>query len=172
MALVVDATPGGVSSNAYATVAEATAYHEGHLYASTWTEATAAVQAQAVVMATRILDERYEWAQYPTAATQALQWPRNGVEDVLRLSAIDSSVIPSKLKEATAELARQLIDGDRTADSQVETQGVSSMTAGSVSFSFKDGIKAKVMPDAVRNMIPAWWGRLRGVGLWQPVQRG
>lgn len=172
MALTVIATPGAANANSYCTVAEADTYHEGHLYADTWTGASAAQKAQAVVMATRLLDERYAWASWPAAATQALQWPRSGVMDALYLSVIDSSTVPSKLKQAAAELARQLLDGDRTADNQVETQGVQSMTAGPVSFSFKDSVKAKVVPDAVRNMIPHWWGRLRSSGEILDVKRG
>lgn len=171
MTLTVVATPGSASANSYCTVAEADSYHEGHLYATSWTGATAEQKVAAVVMATRVLDERFAWADFPAATTQALQWPRGSVMDFLYLSFIPSTVVPQKLKEATAELARQLLDADRTADSAVETQGVSSMSAGSVSFSFKDNVRAKVLPDAVRNMIPAWWGAVRGVGGWQPVVR-
>lgn len=171
MALTVVATPGASTANSYCTVAEADTYHEGHLYADTWTNASDANKAAAVVMATRLLDERYEWVAWPTYADQALQWPREGVLDILQRTDIESNVIPAKLKEATAELARQLLDGDRTADNQVETQGVSSMSAGSVSFSFRDSVRAKVLPDAVRNMIPAWWGRLRSSTGWMPVTR-
>lgn len=172
MAVVIVATPGASNANSYCTKAEADTYHEGHPYSSTWDAATDDQKNRALVTATRLLDERYQWVSWPTDEAQALQWPRTGVMDFLYLSEIDSDAIPAKLKEATAELARQLLASDRTADSQVETQGITSMSAGSVSFSFKDSVTAKVMPDAVRNMIPSWWGRLRGAGVWQPVLRG
>ena len=162
MALVLNATPGDPAANSYCTVAEADSYHEGHLYASTWTAALTATKEAALVMATRLLDERYEWAAFPATTTQALQWPRDGsVLDVLQLSYIPSTVVPQKLKEATAELARQLIANDSTANSQVETQGLTELTVGSITLRFKDSVLAKVIPDAVKNMIPRWWGKMR-----------
>jgi hypothetical protein len=100
-----------------------------------------------------------------------LDWPRAGLLDIHEWNALDEDTVPDDIKDATAELARQLMDSDRTVDSQVETQGVTSMTAGPVSFSFKDEVKAKVVPDAVRNMIPRHWGRLRSAGIARPGVR-
>lgn len=171
MALVLNATAGDPDANSYATAAEGDTYHEGHLYASTWTGATTATKEAALVMATRILEERYTWYGSPTESTQALGFPRSGLLDIHQWDALDEDTIPDRLKWATAELARQLMDGDRTTDSQIETQGVTSMSAGPVSFSFKNEVKAKVVPDAVRNMIPTWWGRLKGAGLTRPGVR-
>jgi len=62
MALVLNATPGAADANSYATVADADAYHEGHLYASAWTSASNTTKEQALVMATRWLDAQVRWA--------------------------------------------------------------------------------------------------------------
>lgn len=161
MALAVITTPAATDANSYASIAEANAYHETRLHSDTWTTADDATKAVALVEATRLLDVMYEWAEWPTTQTQALQWPRAGVEDALRRQYIDDHTIPQRLKEATAEYARQLIDSDRTADNQVEAQGLKSLTAGSVSLSFKDNVYAKIVPDAVLNLIPYWWGYAR-----------
>jgi len=78
------------------------------------------------------------------------------------LTFVGSMEIPPELKNAAAELARQLIVADRSADSDLETQKVKSLTAGPVSLTFGDNIAAKVMPDAVVALLPSWWGYVRG----------
>ena len=119
------------------------------------------VKNVALTMATRLLDSMYSWAEWSTTTTQSLQWPRIGVLDFLQLSNIPDYEIPDRLKEATAEFARQLIVSDTTANSDIETQGIKSLSAGPVSLAFKDSITPKVVPDAVINLIPSWWGKPR-----------
>jgi len=65
--------------------------------------------------------------------------------------------IPDELKEATAELAGQLVAADTTLDNAASAAGLKSVTAGSVSVSFKDMIEARVLPDAVWNLMPPSW---------------
>jgi hypothetical protein len=101
-----------------------------------------------------------------------LQWPRSGMIDLDDTGTVDSDTIPQRLKEITAEYARQLLVSNRTADSDVETQGITSLSAGPISLSFKDSIRAKVVPDAVVQMIPTEWGRVRGNALTWAVLRG
>jgi hypothetical protein len=161
MALTVVATPGSATANSYLTNAEADTYFEGHLYATDWTGASAATQDQALVMATRTIDALYEWAEWPASTTQALQWPRSGMMDHLFLSIIADTVIPQRLKDATAELAKALIAANVTAESQVEVQGLTSLSVGAIALTFKDSVVAKVIPDVVANLIPTWWGWIR-----------
>ena len=73
-----------------------------------------------------------------------------------------SDIIPEELQEATAEYARQLLASDRAGDSDIETQGITSIKAGPVTLTFKDSVYAKVVPDAVFNLIPRDWGTIRG----------
>lgn len=164
MALVLDATVGGASANVYCTLAEANTYHETRLFSTAWTGAVGAdtTRNAALVWATRLLDLLIVWAEYPAATTQALQWPRTGILDALKLSNIPSTVIPVELKNATAEFARQLIPSDRTADFGPEAKGIKSFTAGPVSFEFKELIIPKVVPDSVAAMLPPHWGYVRG----------
>ena len=77
---------------------------------------------------------------------------RNGV-------AIDTTVIPRELKEATAEFAGQLLTADRSLDNDVAVQGITSIKAGPVALSFKEnGIEtAKMLPEAVLMLlVPSW----------------
>lgn len=66
-------------------------------------------------------------------------------------------IIPQELKDAQSELAGQLLMADTTLDNSVITGGIKSVSAGSVSVSFKDMIDAKVLPDAVWNLMPPSW---------------
>ena len=154
----VIATPGAVNANSYCTVAEADAYHATHLYASDWTSASTTTKETALIMATRLLDHHYIWNEWPSTIEQVLQWPRDGVVAFNQRDWVDVDEIPPQLKNATAEYARQLISEDRTADSSIETQGITALTAGSVSLTFKNSVAAKVIPDAVNHLIPHWWG--------------
>ena len=157
-------TPGATNANAYCTVAEGDAYHATHLYASKWTEASTDTKGVALIMATRLLDTMFVWAEWPTSVAQALMWPRLGLLTYNQMEYVDEYEIPQELKNATAEFARQLLAEDRTADNPVDVQGLRSLTAGPVSLSFKDTVLPKVVPDAVLAFIPSWWGHPRGSG--------
>jgi hypothetical protein len=158
MALVLDATVGGTASNTYITRADANTYFESKFHKDAWDAASDGDKDIVLVEATRLLDAYYIWAQHPTSSTQALQWPRNGVLDTDRWNLIEEDVLPDELKWATCEWAQAILVGDRTADSDVETQGLSRLKAGSVELEFKDSVYAKPVPDVVVNLIPEWWG--------------
>jgi hypothetical protein len=170
------ATPGAVDANSYATVLEADTYHDSRLHATDWTGASVSTKTVALIMATRLLDALYDWTGAISSITQALLWPRVGMYRRTGASggwnpsigwygsayAIPSDAIPVELKNATAEFARQLIVADRSLDNDVETQGIKGLRAGPVELQFKDGVEAKVVPDAVYLMLPAEWGIPRG----------
>jgi hypothetical protein len=148
MACAIQATAGHAAANSYATVAEGTTYHESHLYASAWENASADEQCRALVMATRMMDTWFDWHGTPAASGQGLLWPRDGAygKDGYELA---SDEIPAGIRDATIEWARQLLAADRTADSETETQGIKALKAGSVMLQFRDGVAAKPIPDAV-----------------------
>ena len=116
MALVLDATVGGATANTFVTAAEMTTYLEGRLNASVWT--AAAAQEAALVEATRELTTQ-EWVGTTVTATQALAWPRQYAADPdapAGGSQIDysTSVIPTRVKNATCELALQFLKAGTT----------------------------------------------------------
>jgi hypothetical protein len=115
LTLIKEDGTGKVDANAYADAADGDAYHEGHLYASAWTAASAANKDAALVMATRLIDGQYQFGGVKANEAQALQWPRRqcripDYEDELPADAVPKAVI-----EATCELARELLVVDRTA---------------------------------------------------------
>lgn len=151
MALI--ATPGAVDSNSYATLAEANLYHASTLNASAWTTASDATKETALQWATRLLDEQVEWVGEIVSADQALRWPRFDVYTRDGI-AFDSDSIPTFLKNATAELAKQLIASDRTAESS--SLGISELQVDVVKIVFDKTESKAVLPPAVYNMVKAY----------------
>ncbi len=166
------ATPGAVNANTYCTLAEAEAYFTTRLSCVAWTGATADNKNTALLMATRLLDTMYTWASWSTTETQALQWPRYALLDFLQLSYVADLAIPPQLKNAEAELAMALLVEDRTLDSEIETKGLTGLTVGPIELKFREyGVYGKPIPDSVANMVPAWWGRLRGKSFMRDLVR-
>jgi hypothetical protein len=173
----IDATVGGATANSYETLAEANVYFDERLPLPTPWVASGNTSIRALLMATRVLDAmsqphktlviskdnkiKYyltasQWTGSPATTTQRLAWPRIGMFD-RNGNEIPSDVIPAELKDAESELAGQLIIADSTLDNTVSVQGITSIKAGSVSLTFKEAIDAHVIPDAVRNLMPASW---------------
>lgn len=108
------------NANSYANAADADAYHDGHLYATSWTSATSANKEKALVFATRVIDSQYRFHGYRATTTQALQWPRTNcpdsdtAPDSTGTAYFSSDQIPTRLLNATCEMARALLSTDRT----------------------------------------------------------
>ena len=79
LTLIKEDGTGKADANSYASVADGDAYHDGHLYATAWTGATADQKAVALVMASRLIDSEYQFNGTRTQSWQALQWPRANV---------------------------------------------------------------------------------------------
>jgi hypothetical protein len=124
--LVKEDGSGLPDANTYASVADGDAYHDGHLYASSWTAATTANKEKALVLATRLIDATYYFNGWKSKSPQALQWPREGAVDpdrkTMAFSALqnvfgpyfESDKIPKALVDATCEMAREVLITDRT----------------------------------------------------------
>jgi hypothetical protein len=125
--LIKEDGTGKSDANAYASVADGDAYHEGHLYATAWTTATVDRKSAALVMATRLIDGLFQFDGARANAAQALQWPRLECPDpddggsVVTLiwwrgdRVVASNVVPKAVVGATCEMARELLLVDRTA---------------------------------------------------------
>jgi hypothetical protein len=151
MAVILDTTVGGTSSNAYCTLAEAETYMESRLHKDAWTSAVDADKNAAIVWATRILDEELEWDGSVYSSAQALRWPRIGAY-TRDGYAISSSTIPQFLKNATAEFAFSLITEDRTGD--FEMAGLKKIViVGAVELTADKSIPKPTIPDSVYKMV-------------------
>ena len=132
LTLIKEDGTGKANANSYANAADGDAYHEGHLYASAWTAATAANKDAALVMATRLIDAEYQFNGVRAVDSQALQWPRVNCLDpdkapfpvltslILADPFVSTSIVPKALVMATCEMARELLIADRTASAPGE----------------------------------------------------
>jgi len=172
----LEATPGSASANSYLTVVEADAYHAGRLHADDWTLADDVKKEAALIMATQFIDAmftpgRYEyelqgntvrtinaWTGAATTSVQALAWPRKGMTNRNGYPIADT-VVPQELKNATAELARQMIASDLTATDDVTAKGITSLSVGSISMSFDKDMMMRfsTVPQYVRALLPPSW---------------
>lgn len=122
MAVTLDATVGGASSNSFATVEEADAYLATRLNSGAWTGTDP--KAVALIEATRTLSA-LAWQGYRTDDVQALSWPRTGVVNPdasldapagawTGMPEYDDDVIPQRVKDATCELALEFLRAGTT----------------------------------------------------------
>lgn len=152
-------TAGSALANAYCDLPFAEQYQlDRPAVGTTWATATTDQKNAAILWATMLMDALWCWTGYPTDAVQALLWPRGAMIKRNGWEYVDIHTIPVELQRATAEYARQLLASDRTGDSDIESLGLTSITAGPVSLSFKESVYAKPIPDIVVGLIPPEWG--------------
>ena len=155
-------TPGAADADSYASVVEMDDYHADHLYATAWTALTSGEKVAAGIMATRLLDAMPRaWTGSAVNSTQALGWPRSSMLSRNGF-AISITAIPTPLKNAEAELARQLAEENLLETDTVVAKGILSLRAGPVALTFKetrdsDDALLAMIPDAViALLVPSW----------------
>lgn len=171
MPSTLDTTPGAITANAYCTRVEADAYHDNLPRADVrlqWTAVADADKDRAILSATLLIDRAFEWVGTRGTMTQALEWPRYVFGDFYGFGGpasgygpslgavsfyIDPHTIPDRVKQATAEYARQLLVEDRTHDSEVGNQGIKSLKADVIEIEFLPGQTSKPIPDAVALLL-------------------
>ena len=150
VALVVETGTGSATANTYISQADATTYHAKHLYATDWTAASTGDKDIDLMMATRIIDDSFEFDGRKIGDTQALEWPRFDIKDRSDF-LIPSTTIPAALKNAVAEYGRWLLGADRTAETG--DRGFKSMKVGSLSLTPDPGDRTAIIPKIVADML-------------------
>jgi len=152
MANQLDATIGGANSNSYITLTDADLYHEHLVYSSAWQTMTTLQRSDSLRHSTKLLDEWVDWFGDKTDDIQRLQWPRYDVYGRDRF-VIDSDVIPEEIQNATAELARLLLERDLT--KSPDTKGFSEMKVSSLQLKIDkvDRDSVGVIPESVVIMV-------------------
>ena len=117
MAFVVETGAGLSNANSYLSEADADSYHADHSGSTDWSGASSSDKQKALRLATQYLDTKYDgrWKGVRTSESQSLAWPRYNVSDSDGYT-YDSDDLPQKLKDATAELALKVIEGDTLLD--------------------------------------------------------
>ena len=150
--MALDATPSGENANSYISVADADDYFSNHLYSSDWDNATLGSKESALIMCTRILDEKIDWIGLKNTKEQALAWGRSGViDDGYDVSA---TIVPEPIKNATAEFAKHLIANNSTENA--DGKGLESLKVGSVELKFDKSDTRDVLPNIVQEMLRGW----------------
>lgn len=144
--MALDATVKGSAANSYLTEVEATTYlTTERLYVTAWTAASVPNREAALIWATFLLDNSFDFDGEKTTLGQALRWPRMGVEDQ---DGVDLPYhdIPGLIKKATATLALNLITSNRLAEPGLLGQGIEEAKVGP--------IQVKVNMLSVKDPIP------------------
>ena len=128
MAFTFDSTPASSTSNSYLSVTEADDYFAGRFGADKWSTFTNTQKQQLLVTSTKQLDTA-SFNGRKSKVIQSLQWPRQALVD-LDGNALDDTVIPSKLKEATCEMAYWIWTEEDRILSDVEIQQVDTYKVG------------------------------------------
>jgi hypothetical protein len=118
-------------TNSYATVEEADAYFSDRIDVAAWTSASSAQKAQALVTATRMLDQ-FEWIGVAVSDSQALAFPRSGTYFDPRLGmdvSLSENSVPNRILQATFELSYHFLNNDGLLD---DTGSVDDISIGSI----------------------------------------
>lgn len=145
MALITE--PGAAHADSYITVEEFRAYCENYGYSLTG-KMTVDIE-QACRRGTRWLDATYgaRFIGLPSSPDQALEWPRKNA--VWRGEPVESSIVPSRLKNAACEAAqRELSTPNSLSPDYVPAQAIKQESIGDISTTYQDakGTIADVAP--------------------------
>ena len=169
LTLVVETGAGLDNANSYVSLADANAYHEAHVQQSVWEALSSTDRERAVVMATRVIDDHFTFKGRKTDRLNALKWPRYNMTDEDGW-VIDSGSIPTRLKNATAEMARLLTVEDRTLEA--DTKGFSRLKIDVVELDVDRGDRRAVIPPMVARMLAVWTESIHGSTYTAKLVRG
>ena len=148
--ILVETGTGSTTSNSYISLDDAETYHEMRLHNTDWSGAADDTKEIALMWATKLLDSLVLWDGWKYTEDQALEWPRDGVNDRAGY-AVDVDEIPQFLKDATAEYAMHLIASDVTAEAG--TKGFKFLKAGPLEMEINRWDRTSMIPKSVWSLI-------------------
>ena len=143
----LNATPGALDANAYATRDQAVAIFEGRQSSSAWAAASDAKRDVALIEATAELEQRFTWRGENASTTQVLAFPRTGLARDEVAVAADS--IPKELVRATALYADFLLGGGESPGGVLDLGSIRGMRVAA----------QDALPGHVLVALPAAWVR-------------
>lgn len=150
-AFVVEDGTGLDNATSYVSVEEADDIITMNIHASAaWTALSTEDKERLLAWASRYLDERTRWYGRKAVDSSALRWPRSGVTDRDGLT-LASNLIPRQLKIATAEMARYLIDEDRSAERGQDA--LTRLKADVIELEFSEGYRLPQVPSHMQYLI-------------------
>ena len=149
--VVEDGTGTNAAANSYVSVEDADDIITTNIHISdSWDALTVSQKERLLVWASRYLDTQTRWKGYKTVDDSPLRWPRQGVCDRDDIE-IDANTIPNQLKVATAEMARYLIDVDRSVER--DTDGLERVKADVVEIEFLAGYRLPQVPSHIQYLV-------------------
>jgi len=134
MSLTVEPGTGLADAESYCSLADADAYHSRFGTPEAWSGASDSEKETALRVATRYIDATFTFQGERSTTTQALSWPRCGVEADGR--CYGPTEIPQALEDATAVLAASALSEDLLPDlSEPGTVASESVDVGPISVS-------------------------------------
>lgn len=182
MFTVEDGT-GLAGANSFASLAEFNTYLSQRLYATTAAAASDPTKQQALMMASQAIDASWYWNGIRKVKTQGLGWPRQFAVEVefpfygygfwnafgAGYRYYDSNSVPIKVKEATCEMAMELLSADRTTD--VDGKGLKAVRVGPIRVEFDAANYRKMLPDLVRLLLKPFGRSLAARSKYRAVRR-
>lgn len=150
MAIVVDATVGGASSNSYLTIARANVLAEQLPHLGDWLTETDVNKAQLLVYATRMIGLYFHPPGIRASETQALAWPRMHVVDMETGALLPSNTLPSFVEWATIEWAGEAYKNPDVGDDP--GYGLRQLWTPSYRMEF-DGKPSRLIPRVVQTLL-------------------
>ncbi len=150
-AFVVEDGTGVTDATSYVSVEEADDIITMNIHASaSWAALVDGDKEKLLAWASRYLDERTRWFGTKAVPASALRWPRVGVidRDGIELS---STMVPRQLKIATAEMARYLIDEDRSVERGQDA--LTRLKADVIELEFSEGYRLPQVPSHMQYLI-------------------
>ena len=149
-AIVVEDGTGISNANSYVSVAEADDILVTNIHNTNWFTLTSPDKEKLLVWATRLLNSKAVWYGKKTYTTSALPWPRTSVKTKDN-DLIGYNVIPHQLKEATAEMARYLVEVDRTKEQ--ERDGVTRLSVDVIDIRFDQNYRLPSLPTLIWEIL-------------------
>jgi len=138
-------------ANSYVSVEEADDYLSQNIHVSeAWETLDDDVRQKLLSWATRYLDQRARWNGRPITGDQSLRWPRAGARDRDGIG-IPPDMIPVQLKQATVEMARYLVDSDRS--NERAQDGLKSIKVDVIQLVFKDDYQLPEVPNEINQIL-------------------
>ena len=163
MAAVLDVTWGGATANSYASVAESNAYHEKRLHTSTWISPRTTPEAtknSALIWATSLIDQLFEFDGTKISTAQNLSCPRHGMLNREGWME-DQATKPQWIINATAEYAYWLVqedllqqaNSDQSSLGSTDLLGFKEIRVGSITLKSSIG-ESKTSTQDITSIIP------------------
>lgn len=147
--MAIDASPTSPTMNAYCDLTFADAYFAFRFGAEAWTDFDESTKEALIVRATNKLDT-LEYGGLKADRNQPLQWPRQLIYDN-EGNSYASDVVPTKVKQATCEMAYWLWTEEDRFFSDTDLGQIESYSAGPLDVKAKKG--AATWPDEAMTLL-------------------